>query len=458
MKKSVLKIIAASLFAAFLAIPSMAGAAKEPAPVPTGTAAPRDWNVYAPDGALSSGKIKGESAILIDAQTGKVLFEKNADDKRYPASTTKIMTCLLALESGKPLNEQVTIGDLPAADFASDSDNIGLRKGEVLTFEDLLGAMMVKSGNDAADAIAIHVSGSIDAFLERMNQKAQELGMTGTHYVCTNGLTNSKDHYTTPRDMSKLAMAAVRYPEFVRLVSLSSYKIAPTNKTDQERSFSSTNKLLGRTMYGYAYATGIKTGYTSMAQNALISSAQKDGMSLIAADMYVDIRNDMWVDSVTMFEYGFNFYDTVNLKDLVAGKIVSATVKDVAEDDPGQGSLELTLKPQGDAFITDKKDAVQSLKNDPSQLQATTVITKDTAPIQQGETVGTVAYSYQGATVLTCDLIASRDVAAYVPPTASPVLWVIPVVLAVLLIGVLAWWLIQRRSRRRRYHYRSSRR
>lgn len=329
------------------------------------------------------------------------------------------MTCLLALESGKKLSGVVTIGTLPADDFAADSSNIGLKKGEKIKFSDLLAGMMVKSGNDAADAVAIHVAGTVDKFITQMNKKAQALGMTGTHYTCTNGLTNSTDHYTTAKDMAILAMAAVKDPEFRKLVSLTTVTIPPTNKTKKARNYTSTNELLNDEVYGYTYATGIKTGYMSIAKNCFVSSASKDGRTLIAVDMHVEVRSNMWTDSITMFEYGFNFFETVKLNDVLAGQKAEIKVKDAANDDIGNGSLTLTLKPQGEAWITGRKNEIQGLCVDSSQMTRELIVTKDTAPIICGETVGTVTYYYEDKPVLTCDLIASRSVAKLATPAPT---------------------------------------
>lgn len=422
MKKILLPVIIALISIAVFSVPALAQpmAAPAAAPLPAGTASPRDPSKYWPDGELDKTKIKGDSAILIDARTGKVLFEKDADAKRYPASTTKIMTCLLALESGKDLNAIVTIGTIPPADLASDSDNMALKKDEMIKFEDLLSAMMVKSANDAADAIAMYVAGTIEDFVALMNQRAQELGMTGTHYTCTNGLPNDTDHYTTARDMVKLSQTAIKYPEFVKLVSSPSCTISPTNKTSKKRSYSNTNKLLGQDVYGYMFANGIKTGFTSMAMHCLISSAKQNGMLLIAAELHTpNPRTNLWVDSVTMFEYGFQNFDTMDLQEFFADQAVSIDVEDAASTDPGNGKLTLNLKPRSQAYITDRKDVIEQLKSDPSQFQREQTITKGAAPILQDENVGTVTYYYEGDPVLTCDLLASRAVDVMATPAPS---------------------------------------
>lgn len=425
MKKFILPLIVIIVSVALLAVPALAEPQPAAQPLPAGTASPRNWDkLIGSDGSLKQDAVKGDSAILIDAKSGKVLYDKHSGDKWYPASTTKIMTCLLALESGKDLSDTVTVGTLPADDFASDSDNIGLKEGEQIKFEDLLGGMMVKSGNDAADAIAIYVGGSVDNFVDMMNQKAQELGMTGTHYTCSNGYSNNSrthdtNHYTTARDMATLAREAIKNPEFVKLASSASWTIPATNKNDK-RVYSSTNYLLGNTDYGYQYATGIKTGLTDMALNCLVSSAKQGDMSLIGVEMHTPMpRQNLWVDAVTMFEYGFQNYTTIDLDNLLSSQPLSADIKGAAGSDPDQGKLSLTLKPQTQEYMTDRTDTIKDLQ-DPSKFQQQVTITKDTAPIEQNEKVGTVTFSYNGKPVLTCDLLATRAVELATPaPSAS---------------------------------------
>lgn len=412
-------LFAVVLAGALLSTQALAQPNAAPAPLPAGTASPRDPSKYWPDGKLDPTKIKGDSAILIDAKTGDVLFEKDADTKRYPASTTKIMTCLVALESGKSLDGDVTVGSLPKADFTDGAENISLKTGEVIKFEDLLAGMMIPSGNDAADAVAMYVGGSIDDFVDMMNQEAQKLGMTGTHYDDTNGLVDDSNHYTTTRDMSTLARAAVKYPEFVKLVSDSTYTMGTTNKTDKERKWTTTNYLLLNNQYGYKFATGIKTGFTSMAENSFVASAKQGDVSLISVVMHDEPRTNLWTDSVTMFEYGFQNYDTLDLQQLFSDQTFSVDVKDAASTDPNQGKLNLIMKPKSAAYITDRISVIQGLKTDPSQFQKQQTITKDTAPIQQDEAVGTVTYYYQGNPVLTCDLLAERDVEVMATPAPS---------------------------------------
>ncbi len=420
MKKIALPLLLAILLAAFLASPALAEPQALPVPAPAGTASPRDWSKLAPDGELLATAVKAEAAILVDAKTGKVLFEKDADTKRFPASITKAMTCLVALDSGKPLSSIVTYNKKSMPKLPDDASDIKLVDGEQMTLEDLLYGLMLPSGADAANAIAYFVcDGDINAFIAKMNEKAQELGMTSTHFVNTHGLHND-DHYSTARDLAKLAAAVNKYPDIIKIVSTHKYTLGPTNKTNESRVWKNTNALINPdSEYGYTYATGIKTGFTSPAMYTLLSSAVKSDMTLVAVVLHEDKSDNRWPDSVTMFEYGFTNYDTLNLVELLRGIPVSADILNAAASDETQGKLQLTLLPKTqNAYITDKKDVIAALKADTSQFTQEVKLAKTLAPIKKDEVLGTVTYSYNGNAVLEGDLLASRDVAEM--PTSAP--------------------------------------
>ena len=210
------------LWILLLLIPATALAAPPPAP--------RDWDKLAPDGELlDTAAATVKSAILVDARTGKTLYEKNADEQRAPASLTKIMTCLIALEKCE-LTDQVTICDLD--DLASDASVAGFREGEVLTMEDVLYGLMLESGGDAALAIAVHIAGSVDAFSDMMNERATQLGMDNTNFTNPHGLTQG-EHYSTARDLAKLTLECMKYPKFRKIVSTYQYTCYPTNKSSK---------------------------------------------------------------------------------------------------------------------------------------------------------------------------------------------------------------------------------
>ncbi len=230
-----------------------------------------------------------ESAILMDAATGTVLYEKNADQRALIASTTKIMTALVALESAK-LDDTL---EVPAEAAGVEGSSMFLMAGQQVTVSDLLYGLMLKSGNDAAAALAIHCAGSVEAFAERMNRKAAALGMHGTSFSNPHGL-NAEGHYSTARDMALLTRAALQNDMLSRIVSSKYAKVGGI-----------TIKNHNRLLWSYPGADGVKTGYTVNAGRCLVSSATRDGMRLIAVTL--NDRND-WADHTAMLDYGFSGY------------------------------------------------------------------------------------------------------------------------------------------------------
>ena len=228
------------------------------------------------------------SAILLDGNSGRVLYAQNADEPRLIASITKIMTAVVALEKG----ELDQVCQVQPADQAEGS-SMYLKAGERVTLEELLYGLMLPSGNDAALAIARCVSGSVEAFVAEMNGKAEELGMAHTSFANPNGL-DAEDHYSTARDMAVLTAYAMNNPTFRRIVSTSSITIG-------ERTLSNHNRLLKE----YEGCIGVKTGYTKAAGRTLVSAAERDGQLLIAVTL--SDGND-WQDHRDLLDYGFSAY------------------------------------------------------------------------------------------------------------------------------------------------------
>lgn len=251
----------------------------------------------------------GETAVLMEADTGAVLFSKGMDEKRYPASITKVMTALLAIEN-TDLSEEVVFTEECLEAQASDSTNIGMQVGEVLTMEQCLMALMIKSANDVAIQMAVEVSGSVTAFAELMNQRAKELGCTNTNFVNPNGLPD-ENHYTTARDMALIFREALKHEEFRNVISTLNYTIEPTNMNPESRTLSTHNALM---VYGapeyYEGCIGGKTGNTLASRCTLVNGAEKNGMTLIAVSMRAE-AGQVCVDNIQMFDYGFqNFTKT----------------------------------------------------------------------------------------------------------------------------------------------------
>lgn len=243
-------------------------------------------------------EISAAAAVLMDAETGEVLFERNADDPRPPASTTKILTALVILERGR-LTDTVVVSQAAAR---VGGYRLGLRAGQRIVLADLLAAILIRSANDAAVAAAEHVGGSLSGFVDRMNAAARELGMRYSHFANPHGL-DEPDHFTTARDMALLTRAALEHPAFARLVrtreaTLTIWQGGRRGLRPRPRTVQSHNKLLGR-LEG---ADGVKTGYTDAAGQCLVASASRNGQRMIAVLLNDPYR---WADAATLLEFGF---------------------------------------------------------------------------------------------------------------------------------------------------------
>ena len=275
------------------------------------------------------------SHVLMDADSGRILAEKDADVRRPMASTTKIMTALLALELLDP-ERVITV---PPEAVGVEGSSIYLYHGERITVRTLLFALMLSSANDAAVALAIAASGSVEAFAARMNEKAAELGLADTHFCNPNGL-HEEAHYTTARDLARLTAAALSNEAFAELVATRRYT-APQDGTDATRLFLNHNRLL-RTLDG---AIGVKTGFTRAAGRCLVSAARRDGLTLIAVTLHAP---DDWRDHASLLEWGFSAYRrfTPSPADVIV-PVVGGT----------QGSV--TLTPSGTLSLLLPRDGAQ---------------------------------------------------------------------------------------------------
>lgn len=243
-------------------------------------------------------KISASSAILINADNGDVLFEQNANEKRGMASTTKIMTALLAIEHGN-LDEEYVI---PDEAIGVEGSSLYLKQGEMLSMRELIIGLMLQSANDAAEAIAIIISGDIDSFVELMNQKALSLGLSNTHFTNPHGLSDD-DHYTTAKDLASLSAYALKNPLFKEICST---KKANIGNDDSTRYLSNHNKMLNI----YDGACGVKTGFTKATGRCLVSAASRNSVNLIAVTLNAP---DDWNDHSLMLDYGFETLESVTL-------------------------------------------------------------------------------------------------------------------------------------------------
>lgn len=328
--------------------------------------------------ASSEPVLSAQSAILMDADSGRVLSETNADEERLIASITKIMTALVALEATEDLDALVTV---KREYTLTEGSSMYLKVGEELSMRTLLYGLMLSSGNDAALAIAGECAGDTETFVDWMNQRAKSLGMTHTHFANPNGL-NDEAHYSTARDMALLTREALRNSDFAEIAATKSITLG-------ERSLTNHNKLLWR----YEGAVGVKTGYTQMAGRTLVSAAERNGQTLIAVTL--NDPND-WADHAALLDWGFENCPDFQL--CRAGKVVAQTA--VVD---GEAEL-VTLE-------TDR-DVVYPLMEDETVQAKWTLPDAVKAPVSKGAIAGELAFYREGKLIGRSYLVFGADVAA----------------------------------------------
>ncbi|MGI6684871.1 MAG: D-alanyl-D-alanine carboxypeptidase family protein [Bacillota bacterium] len=333
--------------------------------------------------------IKGEACILVDGVSGEVLYAQNADKKWYPASITKIMTMVLALEAieeGRAnLEDQVSTSEYAASMGGS---QVYLYPGETRTLHEMLIAISVGSGNDASTAVGEFLAGSNEAFIDMMNAKAKELGMKGTNFTNCHGL-HDDNHYTTAEDMAKLALYALNVPKFLEYTSIYEYDFRPEPKPLK---LWNTNRLLK----WYDGCDGMKTGSTSIAKRNLVSTAERDGLRLIGVVLGVGVTNGHFTESMKLLNYGFNQFEFASIYKK-GDKITSLDI--------GKGEVDqVDLVAAKNVGATKKKG---------EEINLTTEIKVSefmTAPIKKGTKLGEITVLKNGTPLETVDLIAVNDV------------------------------------------------
>ena len=266
-------------------------------------------------------KISAESGIVMDVQSGTILYSKNMDKREYPASITKVMTALVAIENSS-LSETVTFSYDAVMNLEAGASNIGTKVGEKMSMEESLYAILLMSANEVCNGVAEHIAGSTDKFVKMMNDRAKELGCTGTHFANTNGLWK-KNHYTTAHDMALIARAAYKNPVFAKITGTKRYNIPRTNKSKNGHALYNHHGMLYAStfpQYVYEYCVGGKTGYTSKCRYTLVTYAKKDGMTLVSVIMrapyspWTAPNNNEYTDSTKLLNYCFENYSRYDLK------------------------------------------------------------------------------------------------------------------------------------------------
>lgn len=325
--------------------------------------------------------VSADSAILVCGDTGKVLYAKNEREKRPMASTTKIMTALLALEYADSDNKDITITDEMVR---TEGSSMGLLPGYIISIDNIVKGMMMCSGNDAANTLAYAISGSKDDFSKLMNERANQLGMYDTHFVTPSGL-DDKDHYSTAYDMAILGTYAMDNGKFADIVSQKSAKVKFVNP-NETRTYKNHNRLI--TLYDGCI--GIKTGFTKKAGRCLVSCAQRDGAKLIAVTLRAP--ND-WDDHQKMYNYGFSKVKSVELDDELTRFSVDVV-----------GALDEQITVVGSktsaTVLNEKAERIERSVELPSFVYA---------PITQGQIIGRIVYSVDGEIVAVNNLTATKD-------------------------------------------------
>ena len=352
--------------AAFPANAAAADAAAAPTAVPT----PIPVASNQLPGWPQMSEIEARSAIVMDADTGAILYSKLMDEKRYPASITKIMTCLLALENSS-MDDIVTFTEEGIKEAYAGSSNCVPVLGEEFTMEQALNIMMLKSANDMATQIGVQIGGSVEGFTQMMNDRAAQLGCTGTHFNNSNGLPD-ENHYSTAHDFALIMQECIKNEDFRRITSTAVVTIPPTNKTSTERIYQNHCALVvpNDSRY-YEYCIGGKTGYTDSAWRTLVSAAEKDGRRLVCVTMKCATKQD-FPDTVALFEYGFNNFSVQEVNRTVdgykeTGRVtlpVNATIDNTWSKDDGNGKLTYYYEEQVVGYGERTKESIFSGKDD----------------------------------------------------------------------------------------------
>ncbi|HIZ56001.1 MAG TPA: D-alanyl-D-alanine carboxypeptidase [Firmicutes bacterium] len=343
--------------------------------------------------AAEKPSVSASSAVLIEAKTGKVLYGLNEHERRSMASTTKIMSALLTLEAG----ELDTMFTVDSQAIHVEGSSMGLREGDQVSLRTLAYGMLLASGNDAANAAAVAVAGSVEEFVDCMNERADQVGMTNTHFVTPSGL-DAEEHYSTAYDMALLAREALQNADFYTICSSEKVRLSYGNPA-YNRWMTNHNKLLSL----YEGAIGVKTGFTKKSGRCLVSAAQRNGVTLIAVTLNAP---DDWNDHQKLFDYGFSKVENLPMKADLSG--VRLPVVGGVTDTAMVAAL------QADTIIFDgnQQNISQTILLEPFCY----------APIDAGERVGCVQFWQDGILIGQTDILAAQNV-PYEEVTVKKTLW-----------------------------------
>lgn len=463
----------------FILFVSTASAAKteqvvvtaEPIPEPTLSPDAAKYDPEHPED-LTADQLYAASAVLMTQDKGEIIFEKDPDTPRYPASMTKILTVLLGITYVDDLDQTVTVS-ASSLIVPEDSSLMHLKEGEEIRFIDILYGTMLLSGNDGANMIAETVSGDISRFVALMNETASALGCTNTHFMNPHGY-HEENHYSTARDIAIIAREAMKNETFREIARTVSYQIPRTNKQRARTITTKSEYMLTGTeespnKYFYEFATGIKTGSHSHSGYCFAGSASKDGVDLVSVVMFTGKRA-RWADTIKLMNYGFSQYMSVTPVDLYNMNPITIETSNYSTSDPDRGKIRLICSPlEGTAVIVATQSEVKRMAANLTDLVLIQYERDFQAPVEAGERMGTLTYFPEHGDPAVYVLTASRGVEqrenvpktleeiiaeTYADPNPFPpltfevaLILVFPVVLLLLL-----FLLIRRQRKRHRAH------
>lgn len=368
---------------------------------------------FAAEGDVGDWEVLAKAALLVDPETEEVLYARNIHEKLYPASLTKVMTALLvleAIEEGKlAMDTVLTASETAISNLPDDGSNAGIVVGEELTVEQLLHCILVVSANEACDILAEAVSGTVDAFVARMNERAAEIGCKNTHFMNANGL-HSVEHYTTAWDLYLITQQACTHDVFLRICNTKYYEVTPTNKNPSSRKYYTTNYLISTARdanYLYKGANGVKTGSTSDAGYCLIATAQRSGRSLLSVVLGAERKTledgrretRSFSETVKLLDYGFDGFQRAVILDEM--ELID--------------EVEVTLSQEQNSVKVHPAESIECLipsSITPSDIERTVTFFADSveAPVTKGQVLGQVTLRYNGIEYGTVDLLADENV------------------------------------------------
>lgn len=341
-----------------------------------------------------------ESAVLMDAKTGIVLYDKNMNEKKYPASITKILTTLIALEKGN-LTDTVKHSHNAIFNIGPGSSNMGMKENEELLLKDALYGIMLKSANEISMAVAEYISGDVDSFVDLMNNRAKQLGAKNTHFANPHGY-HDENHYTTSYDMALIMKEALKNPEFVNIISTKTYTIPATNLSPEKILTNSNKLILEDSPFYYEYCVGGKTGFTDKAGNTLVSYAKKGDLELIAV-VLKSKGTEIYNDSKKLFEYGFSVYENKNIFQKNSFEKTIPVIQNFKDK-----KIDL-----GEAKLLAKSDLSLNL---PKTIDITKITPKINlqenliAPVNIGDVVGKIDFVYENNIISSVDIVSDTKI------------------------------------------------